>query len=255
MKLFFLLICLFSTLVGYSCPEELDKGIWHLAKPYVLPEEHKIKLELDKIFSQYPFRITESLETLTKAGFEVTGTAHTQRLYVMKHKKLKGWVIKVYSDDTPGVQEWDLFIRRCQGANIAKNLILKYQAEAFFKAPQKYLYPLPSHPAPKSKLERKFFILLAEDMVLISPERNRNAWKSKQITPPLLDLFWNIITEGGLADCLFVDNCPFASDGRIAFIDTEQFHRWPLYYPKLTGYLSGPMQNHWRHLIKIKGPG
>lgn len=251
MKLLCVILALFNVLVGYRCPEELDKGIWHLAKPYLVPEDHKIKIELDKLFGQNDFRITESLASLKKAGFEVTGTAHTQRLYVLKHKKFKGWIIKIYSDDTPGIQEWDLFIRRCQGANLAKNLIAKYDAEPFFKAPQKYLYLLPSHPTPQSKYEQKFFILLAEDMELVSPETNRKTWRSKYVTAPFLDLFWNVITDGGFADCLFIDNCPFAKDGRIAFIDTEQFHRWPLYYPKLTGYLSGPMQNHWRQLIKM----
>ena len=252
MKLFFLWVCLFGTLFGYTCPEHLDKGIWHLAKPYFLPEDHKLKAELDKIFSQHNFRVIETLDTLEETGFEVTGTSHTQRLYVLKHKKLNGWIIKIYSDDTPGCKDWDFFIRRCQGANIAKNLILQHHAEEQFKAPQKYLYPLPANPAPKSKFDRKNFILLAEDMYLVSPQMNRKAWKSKYISAPLLDLLWRIITDGGLSDCLFIDNCPFSEDGRIAFIDTEQFHRWPLYYPKLTGYLSGPMQNHWRHLINHK---
>ena len=253
-SLFFLLLFSVSLLSGYVCPSELDPAIWHLIRPYLLPSQEKLKEELDAFFKKTPYRIVESLHNLEKAGFEVTGTAHTQKLYVMRHKKFKGWIFKIYTDDTPVTDVWNRFLTRCQGANIAKNTIIKHQATDKFKAPEKYLYLLPESPPRRSKYENKHVILLAEDMDILTMQKNRAIWKSHKIIPSLLNLFWTIVTEAGLADAFLPDNCPFCYDGRIALLDTEQFHKWPIYYPKLTPYLSPAMQNHWKGLIKNKGP-
>ena len=111
---------------------------------------------------------------------------------------------------------------------------------------------LPEDPSPPKQFIRKDFILVEEDMNLLDKESNLAMWKSDSITEELLDALYHLLEELGLNDCAKPDNAPFSSDGRIAFIDTETHHSWPVNYSKLTPHLSPEMKTHWKHLQSKK---
>src|SRR5687767_6232302 len=65
--------------------------------PYFLPEEHPIKSKLDPLFAKH--RITHSAATLKKAGFKIVSRGYRNHAIVAKHPKMKGYLIKVYTDE------------------------------------------------------------------------------------------------------------------------------------------------------------
>lgn len=234
-------------------PQEIEGCVWAAVEPYLLPDDHKTWKFFDKLFSRYSFRVIESPESLKKAGFKETGTRHTQNFHVMKHKKLKGWLLKIYTDDAVGETDWQHFVYRCQGAQAARESIEANNAKKLFKAPKKFIVPLPDQPEPRPGLQKKYFVLLVEDMNLVSKKRSYHYWQSR-ITAHFLDYFWRIVTTAGLSDSFYIDNCAWSKDGRVAFVDTEHYHKWPIFYPKLFEHLSPHMKKHWSLLIDQKGP-
>ena len=62
------------------------------------------------------------------------------------------------------------------------------------------------------------------------------------------------LTEEGLKDSVFPDNIPFTKDGKMAFIDTEHHHLWPVDYYRLERYLSPEMKTYWKNLTHSFSP-
>lgn len=241
----------------YLCreaPAWVSEEVREAVEPFLLPEEHPLWPILDEIFLSNPFRITESVDSLRRAGFKETGTSHTQNFHVMKHKKLKGWLLKIYTDDAEGETDWEHFVNRCKGAEIAALAIKTCKGEKYFKVPIKFIVPLPEHPDPIQNVRKKNFILIVENMRLLDSRKSHAIWASNKITSRFLNLFWRVVTLGGLADSFYIDNCAWSKDGRVAFVDTEQYHKWPIFYPKLFEQLSPLMKAHWRYLIDRGGP-
>lgn len=124
----------------------------------------------------------------------------------------------------------------------------------YFKAPQKWVYPLPQHPAPPKGINNKHFILVCEDMHVHRHKDNIAKWKGVAINKRKLSALFIMLRELGLSDSVYPFNIPFSKDGKITFIDTEYHHDWPVPYHKLTPYLSPRMKLHWKNLIKQNGP-
>lgn len=62
------------------------------------------------------------------------------------------------------------------------------------------------------------------------------------MTPKLLEAFYYLVKSEGLSDSVYAFNLPFCRDGKLAFIDTEHHHEWPVYFQRTLKYLSEPMQ-------------
>lgn len=239
---------LFSSLFGWHRPESVPEDIWNEVTPYLLPDNHPIKKTVLKLLSDQSFRVTESISSLEEAGFEETGTSHVHKFYVVKHKKLKNWLLKVYTDDAMGEKEWFRFLARCKGAEAAREAINLHNAEKYFRVPEKYLVPIPKSAEPHGNVDKKNFVLIVEYMNLHKAKDSYKKWKSRDLNKDFLTKYHQVVTTAGLADSFYIDNSPWGKDGKIAFIDLEQYHSWPIHYGKMLENLSHSMQAHWRQL-------
>ena len=180
----------------------VSKSVKSAVAPYLLPEDHVIRPLLEKIFTRS--RVILNLETLEKAGFEQVMPRKFTSLIVTKHPQVPGYIFKIYLDaqryhkNTPEHEYW---IMRIQGAERVRNFIQSNGWEMSFKVPHKWIYELPKTPKPSSDYQTKYYILVEEDMNLLSSSDNKKAWGSDQVTHELLDQFYRILKKIGLADC------------------------------------------------------
>lgn len=211
-----------------------------------------MKVKLDEIFSKN--RVIQNVESMKKAGFQKPYPRHFTHVVVTKHPNLPGYVIKAYLDDDlryhRGITEYEHWVKRIKGAHAIQKLIKKFQLEKIFKTPKKWIYKLPKKPAPKKPCLRKNYILIEEDMDIVSDKENKTIWRSDLVTHQILKGLYSIITPLGLRDCAKIDNLPFCQDGRIAFIDTESYNDWPIHYHVLDGALNASNKIYWQSLRK-----
>ncbi len=227
--------------------------IWQKLEPFFLPANHPIKAKLDRIFHSQ--RVTLSKETFEEAGFGKVKERKPTNIFVGNHPELKGFIIKVYLDTQPALKEWENWIDRIQGAKAIRDFIQQRGYTKLFKVPQKWIYPLPIWPSPpnNSLYNRKNFILIVEDMDILDHKDCLHAYKT-EVTPEILDALFLNLKEVGLLDSTHAANVPFTKDGRMAFIDTEHHHKWPVPYFGIKCYFSNPMQAYWQKLIDQGGP-
>lgn len=235
------------------CAHSYGQAAWNEAniEALLLPEDHPIKSSLDDLFSQH--RATLDIKSMEKAQFHRPYPRKFTRLVVTSHPLLKGYILKLYLDAQRYYKkqtELTHWIRRIQGAQRIRDYIQANSLEHLFKVPQKWLYRLPEHPAPPKELLRKNYILICENMDILDREQNKKAWAEGLLPYDTLYQVYTLINELGLHDCASIDNIPFCSDGRIAFIDTETFEEWPVDFKKLTPYLSSDNQKLWKELIR-----
>ena len=234
----------------------VEPSLWVDLEPFFLPENHPAKPVLDKLFSKQ--RPTLSKEAFEKAGFDILGTIRTElNIVVGTHPKLRGFLLKFYFDTQPAFPEWHNWLARIRGACRIQECIERHHFQKIFKVPRKWIYPLPTHPSPPadSRYNRKNFILIVEDMKILSHHENRKAFK-KKMTRAILDALYIVITEEGLIDSIFAGNIPFNKKGQINFVDTEHSHLYfPIEYSRVSKYLSPEMIEYWEFLIKTGGPG
>lgn len=227
---------------------------WDKLKPYFLPNEHPIKFFLDTIFKKE--RVISTRESLVEAGFDINPPKHPQNLIVGSHSLLKGYLIKTYTD-TQDMCDWDNFFRRITGARSIQACINKYGYQKQFKVPKKWLYPLPlDHlPLKGAGCFPKSFILIVEDMNILSHHQNSLYFK-RRMTPQILDALFLIIKEVGLLDSVGRGNIPFNEAGVINFIDTEHHHHphSSIKYERLIQYLSPEMGAYWQRITTQSNP-
>jgi len=232
-------------------PSHISKKVWNRIQTFLLPEDHPAKPILDQLFKQA--RATLSVKSMKKAGFQNPIPRKWTHLIVTKHPNVPGIVFKLYLDAQryfKGKKEYEHWLERIQGVNLIKGEVAKRGWENQFKTPKKWIYILPKDPAPPKEFYRKDCILVEEDMDLYDDKANEALWKSENVTKEFLINFYTLLEELGLHDCAKPDNAPFSKDGKIAFIDTQTFFRWPVLYKKMTSYLSKEMQKFWKGLIK-----
>ncbi|NGX42789.1 MAG: hypothetical protein K940chlam7_01077 [Chlamydiae bacterium] len=229
----------------------VDPEIWDDLSPYFLPEDHPIKEMLDDIFSNKK-RVIQSKKSLKKAKFKIIREGKYRHPYVVSHPRLEGYLLKLYTDAQEYANKKEIrSVCRIFGAQLMQEALDRYGYNSLFKVPKKWIYPLPAEPSPpdKKKYCRRNFVLVVEDMEILNKEKNYDMWKSTAITTEKLDALYIIVNELGLCDSIVAFNIPFSSDGKIAFIDTEYFHRWPIKFYRLDHYLSLEMRGYWKQLI------
>lgn len=231
---------------SYTRPSNIDEDKWNQISQYFLPEDHPIKTSLDRIFTES--RPTLNRQALIDAGFRKTKPRSYSRTIVSSHSQLKGYLLKIYTDDNPK-DELKEFINRITGAESIREAIQQKGYSHHFKVPHKWLYPLPQNSAGQHGHHRKNFVLVVEEVDILSNESNYRLWAGAAMSPRLLREVYELITDLGLDDSIFPFNIPFTKSGKLAFVDTTQHHRWPIPYHRLTKYLSGPMQSYWKKLV------
>lgn len=221
--------------------------VWQQVEPYLMPLSHPVIKTLDQLCSQSRFLASE--QSLEAAGFKIIYKQLNQGIIVASNAKIPGYIFKMYLDSSPRT-EWPLWILRARGAKIIQEILDKYYYNYYMKVPKKWIYPVTSRgrPSPDATTFPKDFILVVQDMGLVSKDYNRYCYKESMTRSRLKALF-HVIDEGGLSDA-HIENVPFARDQKIAFIDTEYVHSWPVHFDWLTNYFSPALQAYWLRLIQ-----
>lgn len=215
---------------------------------YYLADTHPIKPVLDALFSTSRVLLNE--KNMKKAGFILSKPRPFTNLIIASHPALPGYIFKLYLEAQrlhKHKPELDFWMMRIQGALAVKYTIETFQLQKLVKVPQKWLYQLPKKPKGKKGYTKRQYILVEEDMDLISSEDNERLWSSDYITPDLLDAIYLILSKVGLRDCTKPDNLPFSFDGRVSFIDT-QTHGEKVPFKRLGSWLSPGNQQYWSKL-------
>lgn len=245
-RFFLILVCLWGTTEAARPSDKIQK----LISPYLLPEKHPLKKDLDSLFSKS--RVTFNLDTLEKAGFDGSFPRKYTRLIVTRHSRFPGYIFKLYLDvqryhsDEKEYKQW---ISRIKGAEQIRDFIQKTETEHLFKVPEAWIYRLPAKSKCPDGYIPKDYILIEQDMELLSSEENKQLWASEAISEDLLTWVFALVGEIGLDDCLKPDNLPFTCDGRIAFIDTESYGK-KVKYKHLLPFLSEKNQDYWKQLYR-----
>lgn len=231
----------------------VSEAVWDEITPYLMPDFHPIKPQLDKMFSKK--RILQNKKSLWEAGFKKTIVQPFSQVIVTTHTNFPGYIFKLNTDnqayrrDKP---EYYFWLLRTTGAALIREKIAEKKWEAFFTLPHKWIYALPPYPKASKGSIQKNFILVEEKMNILSPEKNRERWRSKNITRHHLDMLFQIVTELGLIDCCKPENIPFCIDGKIAFVDTNSHSLPPSGYEKLFRVIKEPLRSYWQLLIDTR---
>lgn len=221
--------------------------------PYLIPNEHPVKNALDQLFSSA--RVTLNLQTMKKAGFIKAKPRKFTKLIVTNHPDIPGYIFKLFVDaqrphkNRPEHVAW---MMRVKGVEKIRNMIDANQWQDQFKAPHKWIYELPNTTEEAKNYYTRYYILVEEDMELLSNKENEKIWKSSVITTTLLDKLWYIVKTLGLSDCAKPANVPFAKDGRIAFIDTQTYGKKKILHKKMASFLSKSNKKYWSQITKNK---
>lgn len=244
---------LFFIIASFTIPsleaKTSDVKIKAIVAPYLLPEGHPVKAELDALFKSS--RAILNLKTLEKAGFVKTAPRQYTKLIITTHPSLPGYYFKLYLDsqrfysDEP---EYIYWIKRIKTANKIRNAIAQRGLDAEFKVPHKWIYQLPNSPKPPNGYAEKHYILVAEDMVILPDAENEALWASDSISHQLLTDLYGLLKDLGLRDCTKPDNLPFSYDGRVSFIDTQYLHR-SVDFEDLSNSLSLGNREFWKSLF------
>lgn len=231
-------------------PENIDENTWHNALPYLLPYHHPLKDKLDSLFCKK--RHVASFKAMVRGGFTCLELRNWDNILVASHPTLKGYLIKTYVDEQYGISELDELLKRIHGAHFTRQAICDFNLGHLFKVPHKWLYPLPSYFSNDPNLQPKQFLLIVEDMSLVSDTANPRKWYNKP-NKALLKALFQLLSTIGLKDSVFISNIPYSKDGKIAFIDTEHYHQWPIAYHRLNYRLRPEMEEYWNLLIHTNG--
>ncbi len=225
----------------------ISDDIWQHVTPYLIPDDHPAKEALDKIFSSS--RALRSVKAMRQAGFSNPVPGY-KGMIVTKHKSIPGYLIKAYLDTT-NIPEWLALTHRAIGARYIQNTIDKFGYQGIMKVPKKWIYPLPAEPSPPQEegYFRKNFVLVVENMKILSFADNEAAYK-RLITKKILEALYTVLREDKLVDSVYIDNIPFSRDGKIAFVDTEHFNTTtkPLHLEHLARCFSKSMRAYWLQL-------
>jgi hypothetical protein len=236
----------------YESPNVPDE-VWQEVSPYLLPENHPAWPKLNRVFCQQ--RATQSSDRFKKAGFRRYRPGRFSRVSASSHPEFPEYFIKAYCDVETGIlYDWRKWIHRIKGAETIRECIKKYHLQDDFKVPHKWIYPLPKHPSPprSSHYLRKNFILVCENMQIQDHEKNEKLYKH-HLSRKRMEGVYIILQVCGLYDSTYVFNIPFCKDGKIAIIDTEYHHKWPVPYYKLTKYFPKSLQSYWKKITDHGG--
>lgn len=214
--------------------------------PYLLPSDHPLQKKLKTLFPSA--QVIQNQKAFEKAGFVILHSQKSSFIQVAYHPSLPKWIFKFYflsetrrrSAETMSEQDW--LVQRCMGAEVVRNVIAKNHFR-HFSVPNKWLYELPQSSQDGSK---RVFVLVENNMNVLSPKVSREAWKTV-ITPEYLNELYTIV-KAGCGSLYLHHNIPYTKSGTFSFIDTEYPHR-TLSLEHVANYLSPEMAAYWNRLI------
>ncbi|MDB6080801.1 MAG: hypothetical protein JWO53_73 [Chlamydiia bacterium] len=214
--------------------------------PYLLPANHRIASILKKIFSKS--HVIANNRSFKKAGFVTLFVRKKASLRVAKHHALKGYLLKIYLEDEAGkhfVERQNRLIVRVANAANVRQFIANNNIQTITIA-DKWLYQLPS----SAKTKKRAFVVVAQDMKLVSRKKCEAAWKTKATTRHLDELY--LLLSHGYASLALPQNIPYTKSGKFACIDTEYTQR--VYnLSRVKRYFSKSMAKYWDTILKAHG--
>jgi signal recognition particle subunit SEC65 len=224
----------------------IDDSMKKLMAPYLIPLNHPAKVILDRIFSR--IRVTESLDSMIVAGFEILFIQQSSYIIVAKHPALPGYLFKIYLDSevrrSAGRTGWQCLTDRCIGVERIKKLIKKKKIK-YFVTPEKWLYPLPV--LPTAGPIHQPVVLLVTNMNLVSDEKTQAAWKTVPTQALLKELYY--ILSNGSGSWFLTGNVPYTKSGKFTFIDTE-YPKREIRMHKVKDFIDPSMHAYWDKLVK-----
>lgn len=221
----------------------------NVMRPYVIPDKHPAKKTMDSIFSE---RVTYNEKLFLDADFKIISKRPRSYVYVARHPKLKGYIVKAYMDTEKRLKmrrdSWYWLVKRCEGAAKIKKIITEKKIK-YFSVADKWIYPLPDKNLPPrdKKHKRHLAALLAKDMRLIPYQENLLKWKTIVNKEYLDELYYVISRAKGSS--YRPDNIWYSYNNTFAFIDTEYPSKSPDYY-SIREFLNASMREYWDSLVK-----
>jgi hypothetical protein len=228
-------------------PAQATNQAWNAVQPWIMPLNHAARAALDRIFSKQ--RVLQDENTLLEAGFDNNQPGNGSQTIVTSHRKLRHYVLKLYLDSQTGVSDWQSWVHRASGAEMAREAIKAHKFYPQIVAPYKWIYPLPSDPAAAPGSEGKNFVLVVDKMPLLSNKESIHRWY-KDMNKETLKAIYVIVEELGLVNASYVNNLPWERDLRNVFVDFEYHHVWPTQVENLKQWLRPEMQTYLDHLIE-----
>lgn len=232
----------------WSIQTEINNSLFKESfKPYALPEDHTVKKFLDQVFSDS--RPIANSVAMKKAGFSIPADKE-QDLIVAYHPQIEGYVIKYYYDNH-NINEAPYWLLRMKGLARVEKAIDKFGYGDIMKAPKKWVYEIPNTDkvVANEGVYPKKYLIVAEDMQVVSRKENDRLYK-EELTAQQMKAIYDVLKETWLYDCVYVDNIPFSKDGKITFVDTEDFDRKPIKFKFMASAFPEKLQTYWKELTK-----
>jgi hypothetical protein len=210
-----------------------------------MPRKHPLYSKLEELFKNG--EVLKNQATFEKAGFKTLYLRPTGHVRIAKHARFPKYIFKVYLDSEfkqKGELTNDQWLtQRCYGAAQIRTLIEKY-AMKYLKVPNKWLFQVRKDKKIDSKKSK--FILVADDMQILSREKSKEAWLRKATPTHIRELY--IMLKHGYGSGALPINVPFTKFGTIAVIDTE-YGRRTFHLPDIKRHLSLKMHKEWDKLL------
>lgn len=236
---------------NFSNNRALTAQMRQIMQPYLFPLDHPKKSILDRIFSRS--RVIENDESLRKAGFTILFSQKKSFIRVVKHPRLKGYLIKLYPHTEKRIRKgnsgWKRLAIRCIVAKKIKTIIAQHKIKNFVVA-DKWIYPLPIPKTRKKHLQP--VVLVVKDMNIYNREESAAAWRTKVSRSVVKELY--AIFKRGYGSTYLHANLPYTKSGKFAFIDTE-FDKRVIALNHARRYFSPNMRRYWDSLVSSKGMG
>ena len=151
----------------------VSQEVWEKVQDYLIPDDHPIKGRLDALFSRT--RVLANKHTLVESGFSSAEPQRFTKITVTNHPDFKGYIFKIYLDSNAvgpkGNLEEYYFMKRIDGIRLARESIKKHHFEELIVTPDKWIYLLPDEPTPNPKQVHRRFILIEDDMNIVSDKK------------------------------------------------------------------------------------
>ena len=170
-------------------------------------------LDLDGLFADPD--MFDSRRAWRRAGFDVLDPAKDVECMVAAHPSAPGYLFKKYADDISQKEQRENYAARIEGAARLAELIRRERL-VHVVAPKKHLHDLPKSFGKSSR------VLVVERIDVVGAGASERRYHD--IADPVLrDLLRVIVRFKGLDSNS--KNVQFTRDGRIAFVDLENWNR------------------------------
>lgn len=170
-------------------------------------------LALDTLFANP--RMFDSRAAWSATGFFVVDPAKPTECMVAAHPSAPGYLFKKYGGDMPTKKQNENYEARIEGSAKLSRFIEKKRLQ-YVVTPQKYLHELPRAFGKSSRL------LIVERLDVLGPDES--VLRYRDISDPVLRELLTVIAKFEGLDSN-AKNIPFLRDGRIAFVDLENWER------------------------------